>query len=93
MLDLALFPPAIAILAAAGSVLIFVWTLRGWFSNQFSKIFDKIEKSENNIMSKLEYHERHDDERFARMGDRIWELKVGQASINKKVNGAKDNGA
>jgi hypothetical protein len=82
----------VAIGTAAGGLLFFVWGLRGWFSNQFMKIFDKIEKSENNIMSKLEYHERHDDERFARMGDRLWELKVNQVAITKKVNGDKPSG-
>lgn len=65
-----------------------------WFiSNQFSKIrslvyesrqhlSERIETTENKILAKLEYHERHDDQRFAAVTNDLWTIRVRNAAID-----------
>lgn len=62
------------------------WSLWGswWLSKKFSEIkglfFDRMERLETNILGKLEYHERHDDKRFADIRDDIWDIRVRNAA-------------
>jgi len=56
------------------------WKQANQFSNMRSCIYDKLEKVENNIMNKLEYHERHDDVRFGDIKNDIWMLRLRAAS-------------
>lgn len=71
------------------------WVAAQYFGKQFSStrhlIDVKIEKLEQNILSKLEYHEKHDDTRFDSQDQRldllhndIWEIRVRNASIDGK---------
>lgn len=53
----------------------------GWISAQFGKVLNRVDKTGENILNKLEYHERHDDRRFSELGDDIWELRVRLASL------------
>jgi len=61
-----------------------VWGLAWWLSGQFSSlrqlVYETIHKTETTIMSKLEYHEKHDDTRFDDVKRDIWEVKLRQAS-------------
>ena len=66
----------VAILTALFGGFSGVWVLRGWFASQFSKFYDRMEKMESNILEKLEYHEKHDDQRFAAVDNRLWEIKM-----------------
>jgi len=66
----------VAILTALFGGFSGVWVLRGWFASQFTKFYDRMEKMETNIMNKLEYHERHDDNRFGSLDNRLWEIKM-----------------
>lgn len=65
-----------------------VWSLAWWLSGQFSSIrsllFEQIEKAQANIVSKLEYHEKHDDSRFDDLKRDIWEVKLRAASVKKE---------
>lgn len=49
-------------------------------SNQFSRIFSKLETTRDQILDKLEYHERHDDQRFAQISNDLWMLRLRQAA-------------
>lgn len=57
-----------------------------WINRQFSNLKDyvnrKMEKLEETILSKLEYHERHDDRRFSEISNDIWEIRVRNAAID-----------
>lgn len=61
-----------------------VWGLAWWLSGQFSVIrqlvYEQSGKTANAIISKLEYHEKHDDSRFDEIKRDIWEIRVKQAS-------------
>lgn len=61
-----------------------VWGLAWWLSGQFSGVrqlvYELINKTEQNIISKLEYHEKHDDSRFDDIKRDIWEVKLRAAS-------------
>lgn len=65
-----------------------VWGLAWWLSGQFggvrSLVYDLIHKTESNIISKLEYHEKHDDGRFDDLKRDIWEMKLRAASGKAK---------
>lgn len=70
--------------ALSFTILVFIGGL-GWkqatqFSNMKSSIYDKLEKTEKNILNKLEYHERHDDTRFSDIKNDIWMLRLRSAA-------------
>lgn len=61
-----------------------VWSLAWWFSRKFDEtkdvIYNKIDELERSIVSKLEYHERHDDQRFGQIKDDIWDIRIRNAA-------------
>lgn len=61
-----------------------VWSLAWWLSGKFSEIrnlvYTTAEKTANSILSKLEYHERHDDDRFSQIREDLSEIRVRNAS-------------
>lgn len=65
------------------------WVAAWWFSKKFEEVHDnidtKVQNLEKNIISKLEYHERHDDTRFASIDKAVWEIKVRNAARDKDV--------
>jgi hypothetical protein len=69
------------ILATAGSVWSLAWWLNGHFNN-LRKDFIALGKE---IIDKLEYHERHDDKRFAEIRDDIWDIRVRNAAFDKII--------
>lgn len=64
------------ILSVAGSA----WSLSWWFSNQFKGMRNIMYDVQKSILDKLEYHERHDDKRFADVRDDIWDIRVRNAA-------------
>lgn len=68
------------IIAISGSVWSMAWWLNGHFNN-IRKDFLALGKE---IINKLEYHEKHDDQRFADVINNIWEIKLRQAELIKK---------
>lgn len=60
------------------------WSLAWWFSHQFTKIsgliHNKTEQLQTFFLDKLEYHERHDDNRFNLMLNQIWEIRLRNAT-------------
>ena len=67
-----------------------VWALAWWLSGQFSEVrefvYQQINRVESNILSKLEYHEKHDDSRFDNVSKDIWDIKVRLASKNVRLS-------
>lgn len=55
-----------------------------WFNKQFNAtnalVFLKFEELRTLFLSKLDYHEEHDDQRFSQMRNDIWELRVRNAA-------------
>lgn len=62
------------------------WWLSKQFSTQRTYFFSKLEKVEENIISKLEYHERHDDQRFASITNDILTIKVRNAIRDGEIS-------
>lgn len=71
------FAYLLPILAAVAGL---AWWLSGQFSNLRGLIFSQIEKLDQKISDKLEYHERHDDQRFIDMRNDIWDIRVRNAA-------------
>ena len=61
-----------------------IWSLAWWLSGQFSAIrhlvYDRVDKTSQSILDKIEYHEQHDDKRFASITNDLWEIRVRNAS-------------
>lgn len=61
-----------------------VWGHSLWLSKQFASlrelIYHKVDQLENNFIQKLEYHERHDDNRFSDLQNDIWEMRLRNAA-------------
>lgn len=68
-----------------------VWSLAWWLSGQFTAIrnliYSQVEKLNISLSQKLEYHEKHDDGRFAMVDTRLnnarddlWDIRVRNAS-------------
>lgn len=61
-----------------------VWALAWWLSGQFSEIrslvYQQMARVEQNILSKLEYHEKHDDTRFNGIRNDLWDIRVRNAA-------------
>lgn len=74
----------LAILALASTVLASVWTLSLWLSRQFSQVktlvYDKSEQIQTVFAEKLDYHEKHDDQRFSQMTNDLWEIRLSNAA-------------
>ena len=73
-----------------------VWSLSWWLSNQFTALrnllYTTVKKSEENIIAKLEYHEKHDDQRFSSVDERfsslkddLWEIRVRNAALDNTI--------
>lgn len=61
-----------------------IWSLAWWLSKQFQIIrhlvYDTINKTEEALLKKIEYHEKHDDQRFASLTHDIWDIKIINAA-------------
>ncbi len=62
-----------------------IWSLAWWLSGQFTKIrnliYEQIKGLESHFLNKLEYHEKHDDQRFAAISNDLWEIKMANAAM------------
>lgn len=70
------------ILALLGAEWVFAIWINRQFSNVRNLVYSSTEKLQLNILSKLEYHEKHDDQRFASLERNIWEIRVRNAAID-----------
>jgi hypothetical protein len=74
--------------AIAGSV----WSLAWWLNGHFNNLRRDFLLLSKEIVSKLEYHERHDDTRFSQIRDSIlqvrddvWSIRVQDAARDGKL--------
>ena len=74
-------------IALGATIISAVWGHAIWLSTRFDSIQKgmdfRMENILNKITDKLEYHERHDDQRFGHIGDAIWEVRLQQALGNR----------
>jgi hypothetical protein len=62
------------------------WSLAWWFARQFAIVINSIYETKDSIISKLEYHEKHDDVRFANVDKNIWELRLHMEKSLPRTN-------
>lgn len=55
---------------------------------QINSIKAVIYKNVDKVLDKLEYHERHDDERFEAVRKDLWQIRVANAASTGKTNGS-----
>lgn len=78
--------PDVILVAAAVGVFVggTVWALAWWLSGQFSEIrsfvYAQTNRIEQTILNKLEYHEKHDDQRFTGIRNDLWDIRVRNAA-------------
>lgn len=68
-----------ASLAASSSFI--TWFISREFSRNRELMWKQIAASEKRITDKLEYHEKHDDDRFIERDKRLWALEIWKAGI------------
>lgn len=56
------------------------WWLSGQFSSVRHLVFERIGLVEKTILDKLEYHEKHDDDRFGAIRSDIADVRVRNAT-------------
>lgn len=61
-----------------------IWGFAWFLSRKFNNIYDKIQETLDTMITKLEYHEQHDDKRFTQLTDGIWALRLENALSGKK---------
>lgn len=66
----------VAIVGVYITILGSVWGLGRYLDGRFVKVFEKIEAVQDRVLTKLEYHERHDDKRFSEIREDIWETRL-----------------
>lgn len=57
-------------------------TILGATYGQFLSLRNLIYRMKEDILNKLEYHERHDDERFGQVSNDLWTLRVRNAAFD-----------
>lgn len=61
-------------------------TILGTTYGQFLSLRTLIFKMKDDILDKLEYHERHDDTRFSQMNNDLWTLRLRNASLDNALS-------
>jgi hypothetical protein len=80
-MDFATLATIVAWIAGAAT---FIGSMVWWLASQFRVTRDLIFQSKEDILKKLEYHERHDDDRFQNVRNDIWDIRLRNASIDGK---------
>lgn len=69
----------------ASTVALITWVFATQLAKLKSLFFDKIDQTFEKIMSKLEYHERHDDTRFSEIRDDLAEIRIRNAYVDARL--------
>lgn len=76
----------LGVLGTGMVILTTIWRFAIWIQQQFNSVKDYVDKRftelEAKVINKIEYHEKHDDHRFAEIHNEIWQLKVLDAARN-----------
>lgn len=70
-------------LATETTIIGFIWGFAWWLSKRFNGIYSKIQTTLDLMISKLEYHEQHDDKRFSELNNGLWMLRLENARLAK----------
>lgn len=71
-------------LGLSGAFVATVGTLTWWLAGQFKSTRDIVYTQIQKVLDKLEYHEKHDDQRFQEIRNDIWEIRLRNAAIDGK---------
>lgn len=69
------------------AILIPILSAFGWINSRISNVNKTIFIQSEKILDKLEYHERHDDERFESVRKDLWQIRIQNAARTGKTNG------
>lgn len=76
-----------------GSIFLLGWRLSNQFRDVRALVYSQGEKIKEYILDKLNYHEKHDDERFDKIANDVWLLRLRNAAKDgvdiKPINGKK----
>lgn len=64
-----------------------VWSLGLLIAKQFTVIKKSLYDVKDQIIDKLEYHEKHDDSRFEAVRKDIWEIRLRNAALDGSYRG------
>lgn len=79
--------PVVEIVGIILAILTAQWRLSSWLGKQFDSVKDLVYTMEDRILDKLEYHERHDDQRFADINNNLVKIQLGiRCRKEEKVN-------
>jgi hypothetical protein len=77
-------------LALGITIITAVWGHAIWLSNRFAGISQEMDKRFEKILvaitTKLEYHERHDDQRFGDINNGLWEIRLQNAIHGRLIS-------
>lgn len=84
-----------SVVGVIGTIIGTVWSLAWWLSNKFSELREifsiQVELVKTTLSSKIDYHEKHDDQRFSNVDKRfsnirddLWEIRVRNARVDGK---------
>lgn len=68
-----------------------LWAIRAtrWIAEEFRAtrhaVYDKVDQTTAVVVEKLEYHERHDDDRFKAINDQLTAIQVSNAARDAKL--------
>lgn len=72
--------PSLAMITGSGGL---AWFMASQFSKVRHLIDDKIDRTEQMLINKIEYHERHDDKRFSTIMDDLLTIKIRNATVDR----------
>jgi hypothetical protein len=72
--------------------IVFLGSLVWWLSTQFAGVRKLCYEIKDQVLDKLDYHEKHDDERFNSLSKDIWEIRVRNASLDGRHIPKQSNG-
>lgn len=64
-----------------------VWSLGLLIAKQFTLVKKSLYEVKDQIIDKLEYHEKHDDSRFEAVRKDIWEIRLRNAALDGSYRG------
>lgn len=80
----------VLLLTGASGIIGVTWYYCWWLSKQFSDVRRLVHSGKEEVKvyfsDKLDYHEKHDDDRFAKIMDEIWLIKLRNAAIDAERN-------
>lgn len=71
---------ASVLLVIVSSIFVLGWRLNNQFRDVRALVFTQAEKIREFFLTKLDYHEKHDDDRFDKISNDLWLIRVRNAA-------------